>query len=264
MKVGIIGFGNIGRALAKGLIHTRSLNPESIYVTARTLATAQAVEALGVTQCENNATVVSACDVIVLAVKPAKVDDVTKELDACAIRGKVLISFVAGLSLMGLQSRLADEILIARAIPNVPIMNGTGLIGFTLAAGFSASTRKCVTDLLGAVGTPMEMEEVHLAGIGALAACGVAFVAVAIESFIDAGVKIGIPRDIATRAALQTFLGTSSVLMTERLHPAVLKDMVATPGGATIQGLCRLEELGLRASLISAISSAWSKMRDLS
>ena len=196
-----------------------------------------------------------------LAVKPQQIDAVAAAAPV-QVSGEPLISVLAGVSLQRLQ-RLFPSHRCVRAVPNTPALVGAGLTALAWGDGISSAQRGSVVNLFSAVGEVLDLPEAKLDGFLALTSSGPAFIALVAEAMADGAVAAGLPREMAHRLSHRTLAGTAALLQERELHPAVLKDMVSSPGGTTIAGLRRLEQSGLRSALIEAVVAAAERSREL-
>lgn len=209
-------------------------------------------------------TVLADCGVILLCTKPLDVVAALRDISA-AVSGKpaLVISIAAGVTVNALEAAAAQNLRIIRAMPNTPALVGKG------AAGYCSGTRATRDDaqtarlLLGAVGLAVEVPERLMDAVTGLSGSGPAYVYLVIEALADGGVRAGLPRADAIRLAAQTVLGAAAMVLETGEHPAVLKDMVTSPGGTTIAGLAELERHGLRSALMEAVSAATHRAIEL-
>ena len=199
---------------------------------------------------------------IVLAVKPQNVPAVLADLRGRIGGEKLLISIVAGVRLAVLADGLGDGRL-ARVMPNMPCLVGASASAYSLGPSATAADGELVAKLLGAVGRAFAVEERLLDAVTGLSGSGPAFVFVMIEALADGGVRMGLPRTVATALAAQTCQGAAAMVLATGEHPAALKDRVASPGGTTIAGLQALEAGGLRAALMAAVEAATRRAVEL-
>ena len=282
LRVGLVGCGNMGAALARGWVRAGLLPPERLLLTARASAPALAAE-LGA-RAVGLAALVEEADVVVLAVKPQQLQDLrlsdlpprrAQEPGAALGPLPLVVSLLAGATLDALSAPLSSlsaehplrRARLARAMPNLPAQVG---LGATLLCAppegapraLTARDRDVVSALFGAVGLAewLPSEELMHAGT-ALAGCGPAYCFIAAEALADAGVLLGLPRALARRLAAQTLYGSGALALTA--HPAALKDGVTSPGGVTIAGVRALEQRAFRAALIEAVAAAADRSREL-
>ncbi|HSJ96214.1 MAG TPA: pyrroline-5-carboxylate reductase [Myxococcota bacterium] len=267
LRIGLLGAGAMGEALAGGLVaagvpaeRVRAADPEP--------ARRAAVErALGIAVGDDNAALVRASDVVVVAVKPTVAARVLgalrKELGAELAR-PLWVSIAAGVSLAKLAAELPAGARVVRAMPNTPALVRAGATAFTANAAASAADRAVACALFESVGLAWEApDEAMLDAVTGLSGSGPAYVFVFLEALADAGVRAGLPRDAAHRLACQTVLGSARLALESGLHPGQLKDRVTSPGGTTIAGLARLEAGGLRAAILDAVEAATRRSREL-
>jgi pyrroline-5-carboxylate reductase len=210
----------------------------------------------------DNRAVVAGADVIFLAVKPQNVTSVIENLRGHVPPGKLFVSIVAGARIKSLAQPLGSERII-RVMPNTPCLVGMSASAYSLGAGATAADGQLVATLLGAVGKVFAVDEKLLDAVTGLSGSGPAFVYVMIEALSDGGVRMGLPRDVATQLAAQTLKGAAEMVLTSGEHPAALKDRVTSPGGTTIAGLQALETGGLRAALMNAVEAATRRANEL-
>ena len=262
--LGVIGAGNMGGALVRGLVRAAVLPPEKIAVFDTDAAKVQAlVDELGLHAAAGNVAVAQQSEYVVLALKPGMIAPALREIGAALTREQVLISFAAGLSLAHITQTLPGVCPgLVRIMPNTPALVGAGM--FVMAPqNVSQSKLDRLTGLLGALGRVVTVEESLLDAATGLSGSGPGFVFVMIEALADGGVAAGLPRPVALELAAQTVLGAAKMVLETGRHPGDLKDMVATPGGTTIAGLTVLEESGIRAALINAVRAAAQRAREL-
>jgi len=210
-----------------------------------------------------NQELVKNCDVIILAVKPQNAAEVLKEVGPYLGKNKTLISIVASVSTSEIERLVAQGTSVVRAMPNTPALVNEGITA--LCAGSSASEKHLALakEIFEAVGKVVLVDEKQMDGVTGLSGCGPAYLYVVLESLTDAGIKVGLPREVATQLASQTVLGAAKMLQVTQRHPAALKDEVTTPAGCTIDGLLELEEGKLRVTLIKAVVQATKRAKAL-
>ncbi len=212
---------------------------------------------------DSNQDVIEASQTVLLAVKPQIFELVAKDFRAVRCdRPPLVISILAGVPLAKLESLMADVPAI-RAMPNTPATVGEGMSAIATGRDASKEQADLAKELFSAVGQVVQVPEGMLDAVTGLSGSGPGYVAMVIEALADGGVAAGLPRAIARQLALQTVLGTAELVKQTALHPAELKDQVTSPGGTTIAGVARLEELGLRSALIEAVKTASARSREL-
>ncbi|MGD9721628.1 MAG: pyrroline-5-carboxylate reductase [Pirellulales bacterium] len=262
-SIGFIGAGQMARALAGGFAKAGLVAPQHLLaadpVAAALAALQEAVPGAGTRG--DNAELARSCDVIVLATKPQQIGAALAGI-AKAAADKLVISIAAGVTLATLDAALGRSRLV-RVMPNTPCLVGESASGYALGPRATAEDAALVDKLLSAVGRALPVDEKLLDAVTGLSGSGPAFVYVIIEALSDAGVRMGLPRDVAMALAAQTVRGAATMVLETGDHPGVLKDRVASPGGTTIAGLAALESGGLRGTLIAAVEAATRRSVEL-
>jgi pyrroline-5-carboxylate reductase len=256
--IAVLGAGTMGSALIAGVLKSGVADQHHLVATVRTPEHAAAAgERFGIrVSAGANREAAQSADLIVLAVKPVVVTAVLDEIRNALRPGQILISLAASLPLSVIEARIGIPMPVFRVVTNLPIQVRAGASAITSGATCKPGDREIVDSLFRAVGVTAFVDEDRLHAANALAGCGPAYVYMVIEAMIAGGVKMGLPRDVATRLAGQTVLGAAGLARESGLHPAVLSDQVITPGGATMTAVHELEKQGLRAMFISAIEIA--------
>ncbi len=264
LRIGFIGAGRMATALASGLIAAKITDAASI-VASDVVADGRerfAAET-GAKVTDSNADVLAAAEVVFLAVKPQSLPKLLNEISPHVKPGHLLISIAAGVSIDTFLSALGAETRLVRVMPNTPCLVGESASAF--AAGGVATAEDCalVKRLLSAVGYAVEVPESLLDAVTGLSGSGPAYAYLMIEALSDGGVRMGLPRDVATKLAAQTLLGAAKMVLQTGEHPGALKDAVTSPGGTTIAGLHALEIGGFRGTVINAVESATRRSHEL-
>jgi pyrroline-5-carboxylate reductase len=262
--IAVIGAGKLGEALIRGLIDAGAVTPERILVTAGTAERARHLESqLGVRPAASNADAVREAGIVLLAVKPQQVARVLAEMRPAFTPGKLLVSMAASVSIAFIEKHLEGSVAVVRAMPNTAALVKRAITGIAAGPHATAEHVAAAKAIFSAIGRVVVVDEKHLDAITGLSASGLAFIFVVIESLAEGGVKMGLPRHLATELAAQTVLGAGSMVIETGAHPALLKDNVTTPAGTTIDGLLQLEEGGLRVTLIKSVMRATQRAREL-
>jgi pyrroline-5-carboxylate reductase len=263
-RITVVGAGNMGRALVRGLMASGGVKPTDLTVAGPRLQTLLPLQqAYGVCIEVDNQAACQGAQVVVLAVKPQRLQAVLQGLEAGAAGSALFISIAAGLSLAAVESYLPEGAHVCRAMPNTPVVVGAGATALSAGAHATAADVALATAIFASVGTVTPVDDSLMDAVTGLSGCGPAYMFTVVEALCDAGVRVGLPRPIALALAAQTVLGSGELLLRSGTHPMVLKDQVTSPGGATIAGLHRLEEGGLRAALINAVVAATERARQL-
>jgi pyrroline-5-carboxylate reductase len=264
MKIGIVGMGKMGEALAQGLRASEDSKGFSIQGTTRSAESAASARKRLSIECHtDNARLAGTADILILCVKPHQAQAVVTELAASLTPKSLLISIVASVTTEQLRSWTGGRGAVIRAMPNTPCLVGEGMTVFAPGSGAKKEQLQAAEKIFGTVGRTAVVEESLMDGVTGLSGCGPAYIYLIIESLSEAGVKVGLPRETATLLAAQTLLGSARMVLERGQHPAALKDEVTTPAGCTIDGLMALEEGKLRVTLIKAVLAATKRSRSL-
>jgi pyrroline-5-carboxylate reductase len=252
----------MGSALLRAWIRSSICPPHLIGVSEpdpeRVAALAQE---LGIKPLSDNRAAAQA-NTLVLAIKPQVFTTVAAEIRS-DLQAELVVSIMAGITLASLQKAFPDRAVV-RTMPNTPALVGAGMTALSYGQQITPAQIQWVEQLFQAVGSVVTVAEAQMDAVTALSGSGPGYLAVILEAMIDGGVGAGLPRPIATQLAVQTLLGTGALLQQEKLHPAVLKDQVTSPGGTTIAGIAVLEKAGVRSAFIEAIQAAQERSRHLS
>jgi pyrroline-5-carboxylate reductase len=259
-----IGAGQMAEAIVRGVLNAGLFAPDAITLTdVRPERLRHLGDALGVRGEASNRAAVARGDVVVLAVKPQDVETVLADIGPGLSERHLVVSIAAGVTIARLEAGLGKAVPVVRVMPNTPCLVGEGMAAAARGTHATPEHEATVVRIFGAIGKAVALPEKQLDAVTALSGSGPGFVAVLIEAMIDGGVRVGLPRDVATTLAVQTTLGTARMLSDLGEHPARLKDMVTSPGGTTIAGVHALERGGARAALIDAIVEATERSRQL-
>jgi pyrroline-5-carboxylate reductase len=261
---GFLGSGKMATALIRGMLRAGSSQPSAISASDPIAAARAALSAeTDVVVSESNLGVVERSNALVLAVKPQSMPALLKEIRHAVTPDHLVISIAAGVSIDTLSAGLGAERRLVRVMPNTPALVGEGASAYCLGPHALAGDEEIVRSCLVAVGRAYRVPESLLDAVTGLSGSGPAFVYVMIEALSDGGVRVGLPRDVATALAAQTLLGAAKMVLETGEHPGVLKDQVTSPGGTTIAGLHALERGALRAALINAVEAATQRSAEL-
>ena len=264
LRVGFLGAGKMATALARGWLAAKLVAGDKIIASDPVQQARQAFQNdTGSRVSEKNRDVVAASDLLVLAVKPQSMAALLEEIRPTVNADHLVISIAAGITLKQLADGLGAGRKLVRVMPNTPCLVGASASGYSPAEGVPTEDIALVDRLLNSVGKAFRLPEHLLDAVTGLSGSGPAFVYVMIEALSDGGVRMGLPRDVATALAAQTLLGSAKMVLETGQHPGALKDMVASPAGTTIAGLHALERGGLRASLMDAVEAATKRATEL-
>jgi pyrroline-5-carboxylate reductase len=264
MKCVVIGCGKMGTALVGGAIRAGALSADQVTGCDPYPAAAAAfAETTGAKTISDAAFAVADADAILLCVKPHDAANVIASLAAKDSESKLLISVVAGVSLAALEAAAPASWRVIRSMPNTPALVGKGATAFCRGGHASDADAVFAMELFSSVGLAIEVPERLMNAVTGLSGSGPAYGFLCIEALADGGVAAGLPRDHAMKLAAQTLLGAAAMVGETGMHPGALKDAVASPGGTTIAGIEALENGGLRAALISAVTAAAKRAGEL-
>lgn len=254
----------MGEAIISGLLRSRELASKDIVVAETIEKRREYISKMhNVTCYENIRDIVKFCDIIILAVKPKDVREVIEELNKAMMSRKILISIAAGIPLKYIQENLTIEVPVIRAMPNLACAVGEAMIVICPSNNVNEQDLKMTTDLLNLLGEVIQLDETYLNLATGLVGSGPAYIFLIIDALADAGVRLGLQKEISILLAAQTTLGAAKMVVETNEHPVKLKDMVATPAGTTVEGLLELEKGNLRAIIISAVSKASKRAKGL-
>ena len=211
----------------------------------------------------DNREAVRGADIVFICVKPQVVADVVREIRDDVTGHQLLISVAASVPTDMIERGLEKEVAVVRAMPNTPCVLGAGMTALCKGKFAQKHHLEMATKFFAAVGRTVAVDEKHMDAVTGLSASGPAYIYIILESLAEAGVKVGLPRDIATLLAAQTTMGAARVVLETGDHPALLKDAVTTPAGCTIDGIMELEEGKLRVTLIKAVVKAVQRAKEL-
>jgi pyrroline-5-carboxylate reductase len=260
-RIAILGTGRIGEALLAGLL---SSGWTDIVATSRSEARAAEIrERHGVEATTSNADAVAGAAVVVVAVKPQDIDALLASIRDAVTPEQTVLTVAAAIPTAYIEERLAAGVPVVRAMPNAPSTVHEGMAG--LAAGAHATDEQLAVaeDVLTHLGRVVRVPESAMDAVTALSGSGPAYFALLAEAMIEAGILLGVSREISTTLVVQTMLGTAKQLRDEGMHPVELREAVTSPGGTTIAAIRELEQAGVRAAFLNAIQAAMTRAREL-
>ena len=264
LKVAVLGAGKMGGILLQGFLKNNLLHPDQIVATVQHAERALALSAqFGVSVTTENDAAAAWADVILLGVKPIQVPALIAEIKSGLTPAKMLVSFAASVTTGAIEAAAGCELAVIRAMPNTPAMIGAGVTALCSGRFCSPEQMSVAQRIFATVGRTVVVDEKHMDAVTGLSGSGPAFLYIIIEALAEAGVNVGLPRDVATLLAAQTTLGSARMVLETGYHPALLKDQVTTPAGCTVDGILELEEGGLRVTLIKAVKRATARAKEL-
>ncbi len=263
-KLAVLGCGKMGEALVAGLLASGWRKPDEITVTARReerldeLTTAHGVDAT-----LDNSQAVRGAEVIVLACKPQDIEALLTGISTDVAADQTILSVVAAIKIGQIESLLAADVPVVRAMPNTPSIVHEGMAGVAGGRFADESHMKLAVDVLTHVGRVVTVDEDYLDAVTAISGSGPAYFALLAEAMIEAGILLGLAREVSTELVVQTMLGSAKLLRDEHMHPVELREMVTSPGGTTTRAIRVLEQSGVRAAFLNAIQAAMERSKEL-
>jgi len=264
VRVAVLGAGKMGGILLQAFLKQNLFAPDQIRATVGHAERAIALSTQwGVDVSTDNLEAARQSDLILIGVKPFQVPDLIAEIRPSLTPAKTLVSFAASVKTRAIEEGAGLDIAVIRAMPNTPSALGAGAAGLCRGRFVSTPQMELAERIFETVGRTVVVDEKHMDAVTGLSASGPAYIYIIIEALAEAGVKVGLPRDIATQLAAQTTFGAAKMVLETGYHPALLKDAVTTPAGCTIDGILELEEGGLRVTLIKAVMRATQRAKEL-
>ena len=257
-RFGILGFGNMGSAIAEGALLKGVVKAGDVYVYNRSTPAMDKAKDLGFNTVSSEDELWKSSDVILLAVKPQFMAEALGNIDQTD-EEKAVISVAAGLTTERLRDMMPGPARILRTMPNTPVMVGEGVTALCEGSDLTAEELEFAEDIFGSIGMIQWIRESDINAVGALSGGAPAYAAMFIEALADGGVKAGLKRDVSYKLAAQTLLGAAKMILDMGLHPGQLKDMVTSPKGTTIEAVEALERGGFRYSVMDAVVKATEK-----
>jgi len=264
IRVAVLGAGKMGSILLQAFLKENLFAADKIHATVTKPERALALSAQwGVDVTTDNLEAVRQADLVLIGVKPFQVPDLVAEIKPALTQDKTIVSFAASVKTRAIEEASGLNIGVIRAMPNTPSKLGAGIAALCKGRFVSEKQMELAQRLFETVGRTVLVDEKHMDAVTGLSGSGPAYIYIIVEALAEAGVKVGLPRDIATQLAAQTAFGASKMVLDTGYHPALLKDEVTTPAGCTIDGILELEEGGLRVTLIKAVMRATERARQL-
>jgi pyrroline-5-carboxylate reductase len=263
-RIAILGGGKIGESLLAGLLSSGWRKPDEIVVTGRRderieeLAEKYSVE----TTLANGEAAASAA-FIVIAVKPQDFDVLLGEIAPVISPEQTVLSIAAAVPTAQIEQHLADGVPVLRAMPNAPATVHEGVAGLCAGAHANDEHLAAAKEVLEHVGRVVLVAEPYMDAVTAVSGSGPAYFALLAEAMIEAGILLGLSREVSTELVVQTMFGTAKLLRDEGMHPVELREMVTSPGGTTIRAIRELERAGVRAAFLNAIQAAMERSQEL-
>ena len=262
-KIAFIGGGNMAEALIKGLIAAGTAKPDHILVTDVSVDRLAHLHTTYGVQQRGNVEAAREADIILLCVKPQVVERVLADISSAVDAKKLVISIAAGIVIAKIEKGLKETSHVVRVMPNTPALVLAGAAALAGGKHATSDDLALAQSIFNSVGRAVIVEEKLMDAVTGLSGSGPAYVFMIIDALSDAGVKAGLPRQLALELAAQTVYGAAKMVLETKEHPGKLRDMVTSPGGTTIEGLHALEKGKLRATLMNAVEAATTRSREL-
>ncbi len=263
-RLAVLGAGKMGGILIAAFLRSGLFRAEQITATVAHTDRAASLQArLRVRSVTDNQLAAAGANIVLLGVKPTQVADVVKSIRPTLTPGTLLISIAASVTTGAIEAIAGENIPVIRAMPNTPATLGAGMTAL-VRGRYATPEQMAIADrMFRTVGRTVTLDEKHMDAVTGLSGSGPAFLYIILEALAEAGVNVGLPRDVATELAAQTAYGAARMVLETGSHPALLKDEVTTPAGCTVDGILELEKGGLRVTLIKAVKRATERAREL-
>lgn len=264
VRVAVLGAGKMGGILVQAFLKQNLFAADNVHATVAHQERAIALSTQwGVDVSTDNRAAAEQADLILIGVKPFQAIDLIETIRPALKPGKTIVSFAASVTTRAIEEAAGLEIGVIRAMPNTPSALGAGAAALCRGRFVKPAQMELAQRLFETVGRSVVVEEKHMDAVTGLSGSGPAYIYIVIEALTEAGVKVGLPRDVATQLAAQTAFGAAKMVLETGYHPALLKDAVTTPAGCTVDGILELEEGGLRVTLIKAVMRATERAKQL-
>jgi len=263
-RIAVLGTGRIGEALISGLLSSGWRRPEDIIASSRRPErVVELAERYGIATTMDNVEAAAGAALVVVAVKPQDIEGLLGQIGPAISTEQTVLSVAAATPTAAIEGHLAAGVPVVRAMPNTPSTVHEGIAGLCAGAHADDAHVTLAEEALAHLGSVVRVPERHMDAVTAVSGSGPAYFALLAEAMIEAGLLLGLSREISTQLVIQTMLGTAKQLRDEGLHPVELREMVTSPGGTTIAAIRELESAGVRAAFLNAIQAAMTRAREL-
>jgi pyrroline-5-carboxylate reductase len=263
-KIAVLGAGRIGESLISGLLSSGWREPSEVSATARRAErVAELHDRYGVEATLSNHDAAAGAALVVIAVKPQDIEGLLGQIGTLLLPEQTVLTVAAAIPTARIEARLAEGVPVVRAMPNTPSTVHEGIAGLCAGAHARDEDLDLAEEALSHLGAVVRVPEEALDAITAVSGSGPAYFALLAEAMIEAGILLGLSREVSTQLVVQTMLGTAKQLRDEKMHPVELREMVTSPGGTTIAAIRELEMAGVRAAFLNAIQAAMVRAREL-
>jgi pyrroline-5-carboxylate reductase len=263
-RVAILGCGKIGESLLAGLLSSDWRTPDEVVATCRREERAHELrERFGVEATRSNSEAVAGAGLVVIAVKPQDFEVLLGEIGPALSPDQTVLSVAAAIPTAAIERRIAAPVPVVRAMPNAPSFVHEGIAGICAGSHAAEDDLALADECLSHLGAVVRVPERYMDAVTAVSGSGPAYFALLAEAMIEAGILLGLSREISTQLVVQTMLGTAKLLRDEHVHPVELREAVTSPGGTTIRAIRELERSGVRAAFLNAIQAAMERSQEL-
>jgi pyrroline-5-carboxylate reductase len=263
-RVAILGCGKIGESLLGGLLSAKWRDPKEVVATSRHDERAGELRGhYGIEATLANGTAVDGAGLVVIAVKPQDIESLLGEIGPLLSPEQTVLSVAAAIRTARIESHVAAGVPVVRAMPNAPSVVHEGIAGICAGSHAAEENLALAEECLSHLGAVVRVPEPYMDAVTAVSGSGPAYFALLAEAMIEAGLLLGLSREVTTQLVVQTMLGTAKLLRDERVHPVELREAVTSPGGTTIRAIRELEAAGVRAAFLNAIQAAMERSQEL-
>jgi pyrroline-5-carboxylate reductase len=263
-RIAVLGAGKIGEALISGLLSSEWRTPGDIVATGRRAERLSELhDRYRIRTTLSNPDAAARAALVVIAVKPQDIDGLLREIGSVIETDQTVLSIAAAVPTARIEAVLADGVPVARAMPNTPSVVHEGVAGLCGGTHADDAHLRLAEEALAHLGAVVRVAEKHMDAVTALSGSGPAYFALLSEAMIEAGILLGLSREVSTQLVVQTMFGTAKQLRDLKVHPVELREMVTSPGGTTIAAIRELESAGVRAAFLNAIQAAMTRAREL-
>jgi pyrroline-5-carboxylate reductase len=263
-RIAILGCGKIGESLLGGLLSAKWREPSEVAATSRREERLGELRGhFGVEATLSNGDAVAGAGLVVIAVKPQDIEPLLGEIGPLLTPEHTVLSVAAAIRTSRIEARIAEPVPVVRAMPNAPSIVHEGIAGICAGAHADEQHLALAEECLSHLGGVVRVSEPYMDAVTAVSGSGPAYFALLAEAMIEAGILLGLSREVTTRLVVQTMLGTAKLLRDEHVHPVELREAVTSPGGTTIRAIRELESAGVRAAFLNAIAAAMERSKEL-
>lgn len=263
-NLGIIGAGNMASTIVKGVLRKNLIQPSEIYIyDIDQTKQSKLISETSIIGARSNIDLIEQCSIIIIAVKPDVYGSLLDEMAENFNHDQIIVSIAAGISTQYIKEKTNFKPKVVRVMPNTPALVGEGMSVICKKNGLNEDEKEIIKSIFLSLGQIEEVDEKLMNGVTAISGSSPAYVYLFIEALADGGVLMGLPRDQAYRLAAQTVIGAGKMVLELDKHPGLLKDMVCSPGGTSIEGVYTLEKNGFRGAIMEAVQSSALKSQDM-